>query len=109
MLGQCVSLTYLDVGWNRIGDEGAKSMAGLLQVTACLLQVGRVWLGARSAMRGADVERGVFAVEQECSSLRSVILGGNYIAVQGIMELSKVLRVCLCERACSALLFQPPF
>ena len=78
MLGQCASLAHLELGYNRIGDEGAGRLAAVLGQCASLAH-----LNIRNNGIGAEGAGRLAAVLGQCASLAYLDLGWTRSELKG--------------------------
>ena len=89
VLGQCSSLTKLRLGGNSIGHEGAWSLADLLRKCSSLAKLDLEGNNFR-----AEGARSLAEILGQCSLLAELNLEGNLIGHEGARSLARVLGLC---------------
>ena len=89
VLGQCPSLTVLQLQGNRIGAEGARILGWVLRQCSSLAE-----LNLRDNAIGAEGAGSLVQVLGQCSALAVLNLAENGIGVEGARALAGLLRQC---------------
>jgi hypothetical protein len=89
VLAQCRALVHLDLSFNRIGADGAESLAGVLAQCAALAH-----LDLSYNRIGADGAESLAGVLEQCPALAHLDLWCNDIGPEGAESLAGVLGQC---------------